>query len=146
MPDEHDPEFLGSQFALELKGVELARFQGVTGLSWETEVVEFKDTTVTGKVTIRKRPGQTKYGDVTLKRGLSANQALLDWYKSVLDGKVERKDGSVVVYDMAGAEVDRWNFERAWPSKWSASDLDAGSDSVMIEEITIAIEHLERKK
>jgi phage tail-like protein len=146
MADEHDPEFLGSQFALELKGVELARFQAVSGLSWETEVVEFKDTTITGKVTIRKRPGQTKYGDVTLKRGLSANAALLDWYKSVLDGKVERKDGSVVVYDMAGAEVDRWNFERGWPSKWSASDLDASSDSVMIEEITIAIEHLERKK
>ncbi|MEO5724704.1 MAG: phage tail protein, partial [Ilumatobacteraceae bacterium] len=138
--------FLGSQFSLELKGVELARFQAVSGLSWETEMVEFKDVTVTGKVTTRKRPGQTKYGDITLKRGLSADTALLDWYKGVLDGKVERKDGSIVVYDMTGTELDRWNFERAWPSKWSASDLDAGSDTVMIEELTIAIEHLERKK
>jgi phage tail-like protein len=47
---------------------------------------------------------------------------------------------------MAGTELDRWNFERGWPSKWSASDLNAGSDDVMIEELTVAIEHLERKK
>lgn len=146
MADAHDMEFLGSQFALELKGVELARFQACSGLGWETEVVEFKDTTVTGKVIIRKRPGQTKYGDITLKRGMSADGKLLDWYKTVLDGAVERKDGSIVVYDSAGTEVDRWNFERGWPSKWSGSDLDASSDSVMIEEVTIAIEHLERKK
>ena len=144
--DAHDQEFLGSQFALELKGVELARFQGVSGLSWETEVVEFKDTTITGKVITRKRPGQTKYGDITLKRGMSADGALLDWYKKVIDGAVERKDGSIVVYNMAGEEIDRWNFERGWPNKWTASDLDAGSDSVMVEEVTIAIEHLERKK
>ncbi len=146
MSDAHDSEFLGSQFSLELKGVELARFQACSGLSWETEVVEFKDTTVTGKVITRKRPGQTKYGDITLKRGMSKDGKLLDWYKKVIDGTVERKDGSIVVYDAAGKEVDRWNFERGWPSKWSASDLDASSDSVMVEEVTIAIEHLERKK
>ena len=63
-----------------------------------------------------------------------------------MDGKVERKEGSIVVYDLAGDEIDRWNFEAAWPSKWSASDLEAGSDSVMIEEVTMAVERMERKK
>lgn len=146
MAENHDVEFLGSQFALEVEGVEMARFTEIAGLSWETEVVEYKDTLKNGKVIIRKRPGQTKYGDVVLKRGLSADRALGSWYQTVLDGKVERKNGSVVVYDMAGTELDRWNFERGWPSKWSASDLNAGSDDVMIEELTIAIEYLERKK
>jgi phage tail-like protein len=146
MADTHDIEFLGSQFALEVEGVEMARFTEIAGLSWETEVVEYKDTLKTGKVVIRKRPGQTKYGDIGLKRGLSADRSLGKWYQTVLDGKVERKNGSIVVYDMAGAELDRWNFERGWPSKWSASDLSASSDDVMIEELTIAIEYLERKK
>jgi phage tail-like protein len=146
MAETQDIEFLGSQFALEIEGVEMARFTEVSGLSWETEVVEYKDTLKTGKVVIRKRPGQTKYGDVVLKRGLSGDRALGKWYQSVLDGKVERKNGSVVIYDMAGTELDRWNFERGWPSKWSASDLNAGTDDVMIEELTVAIEYLERKK
>jgi phage tail-like protein len=149
VPEElkvHDASFLGSQFTLEIDGVELARFQGVGGLSWETEVVEEKIATKDGKVRFLKRPGQTKYPDVTFKRGLSADGALLKWYKSVLDGKVERKSGSIVVYDLAGEEIDRWNFENAWPSKWSASDLDSGSDAVVIEEVTLAVEHMERKK
>jgi len=148
MPEDakHDQEFVGSQFTLEIGGVELGRFQAVSGLNWETEVIEFKDTTKEGKVIIRKRPGQTKYPDVTFKRGMSADGALLKWYQTVMDGKVERKEGSIVVYDLAGDEIDRWNFEAAWPSKWSASDLEAGSDSVMIEEVTIAVERMERKK
>ena len=146
MADNHDQEFLGSQFALEIEGVEMARFTEVSGLAWETEIVEYKDTLKSGKVVTRKRPGQTSFGDIVLKRGLSGDRALTDWQQTVMDGKVERKNGSVVVYDMAGAEQDRWNFERGWPSKWSASDLNAGSDEVMIEELTIAIEHLERKK
>ena len=49
------------------------------------------------------------------------------------------------VFDHAGTEVDRWNFEAGWPSKWSASDLDASTDDVMIEELTIVHEWLERK-
>jgi len=149
MPDDykaHDKDFLGSQFTLEIEGVELARFQNVGGLSWETEVVEQKQSTKDGKVVIIKRPGQTKYPDVTFKRGLSADDKLLKWYKTVLDGKVERKNGSVVVYDNAGDEVDRWNFENAWPSKWSASDLDSSSDAIVIEEVTLAVERMERKK
>jgi phage tail-like protein len=148
MPDDakHDQEFVGSQFTLEIGGVELGRFQAVSGLNWETEVIEYKDTTKEGKVVIRKRPGQTKYPDVTFKRGMSADGALLKWYQTVMDGKVERKEGSIVVYDLAGDEIDRWNFEAAWPSKWSASDLEAGSDSVMIEEVTMAVERMERKK
>ncbi len=147
MPEDakHDQEFVGSQFTLEIGGVELARFQAVSGLNWETEVIEFKDTTKEGKVIIRKRPGQTKFPDVTFKRGMSADGNLLKWYKTVMDGKVERKEGSIVVYDLSGTEIDRWNFEGAWPSKWSASDLEAGSDSVMIEEVTMAVEHIERK-
>jgi hypothetical protein len=35
---------------------------------------------------------------------------------------------------------------KAWPSKWSVSDLDAGSDDVMTEEIELQIEFLERAK
>ena len=146
MPDElkvHDASFIGSQFSLQIDGVEMARFQGVGGLSWETEVIEEKVSTKEGKVRFIKRPGQTKYPDVTFKRGLSADGALLKWYKSVLDGKVERKSGSIVVYDLAGTEVDRCNFENAWPSKWSASDLDSGSVTRFTEGISNIYEEVQ---
>ena len=141
---DHDSEFLGSQFGLEIDGVELARFTAVSGLGYESEVVTFQDTLADGKVVTRKRPGRISFPDIVLKRGLSADNALVDWYQTVIDGAVERKSGSVVIYDQSSTELGRWNFENAWISKWSASDLDAGSDDIMIEEITISHEYMER--
>ena len=143
MADEHDIEHLGSQFALELDGVELARFTGCSGLVITTEVVEYQDVS-SGSPIIRKRPGRTKYEDIVLKRGLSPSKTLTDWHQKVIDGAVERANGSIVIYDAADAEVDRWNFERGWPSKWSASDMSADADDVMIEELTISHELLSR--
>jgi len=141
---DHDLEYLGSQFGLEIDGVELARFTGISGLGYESEVVTFQDTLADGKIITRKRPGRISFPDIVLKRGLSADNALVDWYQTVVDGSVERKSGSIVIYDQTSTEIGRWNFENAWISKWSASDLDAGSDDVMIEEITIAHEYMER--
>ena len=45
---------------------------------------------------------------------------------------------------LAHTEVDRWNILRAWPSKWSVSDLDASTDDVLTEEIELQIEFIER--
>ncbi len=141
---DHDLEYLGSQFGLEIDGVELARFTGISGLGYESEVVTFQDTLADGKIVTRKRPGRISFPDIVLKRGLSADNALVDWYQTVVNGAVERKSGSIVIYDQTSTEIGRWNFENAWISKWSASDLDAGTDDIMIEEITIAHEYMER--
>jgi|TARA_B110000444_G_C18691028_1_gene524288 phage tail-like protein len=142
MADLHDIEFLGSQFALELESIEMARFSGCSGLGYTTEIVEYQDSLMDGKLVTRKRPGRTKFDDIVLKRGLSPDASLIEWHQKVTEGMVERSNGSIVIYDMAGMEVGRWNFERGWPSGWSASDLDAGTDDVMIEELTIAHEGL----
>lgn len=144
MADEHDFEYMGSLFALEIEGVEVGRFTSVTGLGYTAEVVTFQDTLASGKVITRKRPGRISYNDITLSRGLSADNALVDWYQTVLDGAVERKNGSIVMFDPAGNENGRWNFEQAWISAWSATDLSAASDDIVIEEVTITHEFLER--
>lgn len=143
-PNQEYFEYMGSLFALEIEGVEIARFTGVSGLGYTAEVVEFPDTLEDGSIVVRKRPGRVSFNDITLKRGLSADNALVEWYQSVLEGAVERQNGSIVLYGTSGDEVGRWNFERAWISSWSASDMDAGSDEVVVEEITIVHENLYR--
>jgi phage tail-like protein len=142
----HDAEHLGSQFALELDGVEVARFTGCSGLGATIQVVEHQTVSPDGRIHVLKRPGRVSYDDITLKRGLSDDKALTDWFQTILDGKVSdsRKNGSIVIYDYTGTETDRWNFEHAWPSKWMASDLDAGTDDIVIEEMTISHELLKR--
>ena len=140
-----DAEYVGSWFSVELDNGVSGFFTDVGGLAIEVGVVEktdaLKDTAT------RKRPGTTTYGDLSLKRTLSPDKTFWNWAKSIRDGKDDyRTKGAVVLYDITGAEIGRWTFENAWPSKWSASDLDVGTDDLMTEEVTLAIEFLKREK
>lgn len=139
-----DAEYIGSWFTLELDNGITGFFSEVSGLGIEIEVVEITDSS---KDTVtRKRPGTTKYQEISLKRTLSPDKAFWNWAKSIRDGSKDfRTKGAVVLHDIAGAEIGRWTFENAWPSKWSASDLDVGTDDLMQEDITLQVELLKRE-
>ena len=140
----HDQDFQGSFFALEIDSLTLAWFTGCSGLSVEFDVTTYKETN--GKKVIeRKRPGKPKYSEVVLKRGFTPDDKLYKWFKDVLDASTPTpyKDGSIVIYDRTQAEVARFNLLNMWPSKLSVSDLTAGSDEVMVEEVTIQHEFID---
>jgi phage tail-like protein len=139
-----DAEYIGSWFSLELDNGITGYFSEVSGLAIEVEVVEITDASM--DTVTRKRPGTTKYQEINLKRTLSPDKAFWDWAKSIRDGSPEfRTKGAVVLHDIAGGEIGRWTFENAWPSKWSASDLDVGTDDLMQEEVTLQVELLKRE-
>jgi phage tail-like protein len=140
-----DVEYIGSWFSIELdNGIE-GFFSEIGGLAIEVEVVEKTDS-VKDTIT-RKRPGTTKYQEISLKRTLSPDKKFWEWAKSIRDGKKEfRTKGAIVLYDITGTEIGRWTIENCWPSKWSASDLDVGSDDLMQEDITLQVEMLKREK
>lgn len=143
MPREHDADFQGSFFGLEIDGLTLAWFTGCSGLSLEFDVATFKESN--GKTVIeRKRPGKPKYSEIVLKRGFTKDKALHDWFDEVVKSadKTAYKTGSVVIYDRTQTEVARFNLEQCWPSKLSVSDLNSGSDDVMVEELTMQHELL----
>ncbi len=139
-----DAEYIGSWFTVELdNGIE-GFFTDAGGLAIEVEVVEKTDSSM--DTLTRKRPGTTKYSEITLKRTLSPDKKFWEWAKSIRDGTPDyRTKGALVMFDIAGTEVGRWTFENCWPSKWSASDLDVGSDDLMQEDITLQIELLKRE-
>jgi phage tail-like protein len=140
---ENDVELVGSWFSIELDNGITGFFSEASGLNIEVEVIEFTDAFQ--DTTTRKRPGTTKYSEITLKRTLGPDKSFWDWAKKIRDGDLAyRTNGAVVLFDMAGTEVGRWSFTNAWPSKWSADDLDVGTEDLMQEEVTLAIEFLER--
>ena len=143
-----DPLFLvGSWFSLETDKVKVEGISEATGLSFEIDVVEYTQTLPGGKLLSKKRPGIAKYSEITIKRRLSANKDLWNWAKEIRDGKKNfRTAGSIVLYDLSDKEMGRWTFENAWPSKWSASDLDVGTNDPMMEEVTLVLETLTRVK
>lgn len=139
-----DGEYVGSWFGIELSNGIQGFFSEVTGLGMDIEVIEITDASA--DTVTRKRPGTAKYSEIGLKRTLGPDTSFWDWAKKIRDGNKDyRTDGSVVLYDMAGTEIGRWNFTNAWPSKWSASDLDVGTDDLMQEDVTLQIELLTRE-
>lgn len=140
-----DP-LVGFFFSVDVPGITNAFFTEVDGLGSETEVIEHKIMGPNGKEVIRKVPGRLKWGDISLKRGVTANMDIYNWRKTVVDGAVDsaRKDGSVVMYDQKGTEVARWNFVAAWPSKISGPGVKADDNAVSIEELTLVHEGITR--
>jgi phage tail-like protein len=144
--DDSTTAIISSAFAVEFGTVASGLFTEVSGLALDIEEVESSRITADGKTVVLFSPGTVKYGTITLKREFNGDKEFWTWHHDMCQGKNTRSDGSIVLYDVAGAEVDRWNILRAWPSKWSVSDLDASSDDVMTEEIELQIEFLERAK
>ena len=124
-------------------------FTEVSGLGSESEVVEHKIMSKGAKEPIiRKMPGRNKWGDITLKRGISSSLDFYDWRKQVEQGKIDsaRLDGTIIMYDNTFKAVAEWSFSKGWPSKISGPSLSADGNAVGIEELTIVHEGIERKK
>ena len=138
----------GYHYSIEIDGVSIAQFQEVSGLTSELDVIELKENTRDGKYLIHKVPGPRKAPSLTLKRAKSASKDLWDWHQKIYQGKVSdaRKNGSVVLYNYDHSEVGRYNFMNAWPSKISMGTLKAGSNDILMEEVTIVCEEIERVK
>ena len=142
-----DNLLVGSWFSIELDKATITGITEITGLAVEIDVVDYTQVTTGGVTVNKKRPGTAKYSEVGIKRPLSADKSLWQWCKSIRDGKDDyRADGAIVLYNIGNKEVGRWTFVNAWPSKWSASDLDVGSDDLIQEEVVLQIEHLTRNK
>jgi phage tail-like protein len=133
-------------FMVEVSGVISGYFTEASGLGSENEVVEHKIVGKGDKEAVRKIPGRLKWGDITLKRGITANMDMWKWRKMVEQGKVgePRKDGSIVMFDQAGTEVARWNFKAGWPSKLNGPSVKSDGNEVGVEELTIVHEFIER--
>lgn len=134
-------------FQLSLGGAETAGFfTEFDGLGNESEVIEHKSTDSNGKVIIQKTPGNLKWNNLTLKRGVDSGKVLWEWRKQVVDGNVAtaRKDGTISLMDDTGAAVLTYKFLRGWPCKYTSPGLSAGANEIMVEEIEIAHEGFER--
>ena len=91
-----------------------------------------------------KLPGQTKYSNLVLKRGVTDDRQLWQWHQDTADGRLERKHGSIVLRDRAGKEKARWNFFDAWITKWTGPDFKAEASDLAIETLELAHERVER--
>jgi phage tail-like protein len=130
-------------FLVELDNIAQANFAECSGLDATTEVIENREGG--DNTTVKKVPGKTTYTDITLKWGLTDSDELWKWRLGVITGTVQRKNGSIVVFDLDNKrEVVRWNFVNAWPTKWEGPSFNAKGSDLAIETLVIAHEGIVR--
>ena len=143
---ESDP-LTGFTFRLEIEGKLSGYFTEVTGLGSEHEVIEHKVVSDKGHEEVHKIPGRLKWGDITLKRGITDKMDVWEWRQKVVDGKLKdaRTHCSIIMMDRNYEDVARWDFNNAWPSKVTGPSLKADSNELGVEELVLAHEGIFRK-
>ncbi|WP_248798704.1 phage tail protein [Pseudomonas sp. MWU13-2105] len=123
-----------------------AAFQEVSGLSQETAIEE---VTSGGENRFSYRlPGQTRYTNLILKRGIvPADSPLIEWCQETLGGglakPIQTKNITVNLFDAQGMTCLSWSFARAYPVKWSMSELKSQENSILIETIELAYQYFD---
>jgi phage tail-like protein len=136
---------VGHSFGLEFDGITIKSITEVTGLKMEQDVIELKENGPDGKYVIKKLPGRWKAAEITLTRGLTADQSFEKWIKDSQFGKMPaaRKGGAIIVYDYEGSAIKRYQLTNAWPKSLEIGSLKAGDTSVLTEKLVLTAERLE---
>jgi phage tail-like protein len=132
------------RFRLEIEGIQQANFSEATIGETTTDAIDYREGTDPSHV--RKLDGLTKFGNVTLKWGITESTELQDWHQAVVNGQIQknRKQVALIVLDETGADKARFVISEAWPMKYHPSALNGKGNEVMIELIELVNEGIER--
>jgi phage tail-like protein len=135
------------RFRVEIDNLARAGFAEVSLGAIETEAVDYREGN--DPTHVRKLSGLTRYGNVTLKSGLTTGADALElfrWHRDVVSGQLtqSRRRVVIVIQDEAGQDQARFVVSEAWPLKYEASPLRARSNEVIIETLELANEGIER--
>ena len=126
------------------KDATLARvgFTKVSGLSKEMSVVEYLEACFEHK---HKLAGREEIGEITLEKGMFATSEMYDMFKSVTDPSNDsfRHTVSIIIKNRAGEPKRKFLLGNSWVNKYELGDLDATSDDVIVETMTLQAESLD---
>lgn len=124
-------------FSLEINGQEVAQFKECSGLKSTTDVFELIEGGMNQAT--HKLPGQSRWGNLTLRYGVTNTTYMLEWRNRILqDSFSDRRNGSIVLRTTQMEEVRRYNFVQAWPVAWDGPTFDAAAADLAIESLELA--------
>lgn len=139
----NDP-YRNFRFRVEIDGIATAGFSEVQIGATTTDVVEYREGT--DPLNVRKLSGLTRYGNVTLKRGVTGSLELHEWHRHIVAGQLadNRRRVVIVVQDESGADQARFVVDEAWPVRYEVGALDAKGNEVLIELLELVNEGIQR--
>ena len=129
-------------------------FMSVSGLNITTEVIPYREGGM--NTTTQKMPGQSDFAPITLSRGVIVGDAkMLDWMKQLFTVQQGTGFGGAAIdfrANMLIKVLDHpatvgpvpvkaiFKVYNAWPTAIAFSDLDAGANAILVQQMTLAHE------
>ena len=131
----------GLAFKISIDGVTVGRFSECSGLALEIEVLEHQEGGLNDFV--HKFPSRIKYPNLVLKRGVTDEEALLDWLLQIKE-EASRPTVTVELMGPGGRSVRSWSFAAGLPVKWDGPQLNAGANDLATESLEVTHQGLMR--
>ena len=141
--DSYDGQRITSAtFLFEVDGVEIGRFMEVRGLEVTVETEELHEG---GQNSFTHRlPGRMTWPNIVLKRGVTQNDTLLEWLNkssgeqfAANGNKLQRSTAAVTLIGPSGTRLRSWEFDGAFPVKWTGPSFAVASSDMAVEELEI---------
>lgn len=134
-------------------------FMSVSGLNITTEVIPYREGGM--NTTTQKMPGQSDFAPITLSKGVMiGDQSMMNWMLqlfSVQQGSGTNTSGTDFRANLVIKVLDHpvtkgntpakaaFKVYNAWPTAVAFSDLDAGANAVLVQQMTLAHEGFQYK-
>jgi phage tail-like protein len=129
-------------FLFEVDGVEIGQFSEVSGLEVSVETEDIQEGGQNSFV--HKLPGRMTWPNITLKRGVTRSDNLIEWLNdssgeqfAANGNKVVRKTAAITLLGPAGARLRSWDFDGAFPVKWTGPSFSAATADAAVESLEI---------
>ncbi|MDX2228491.1 MAG: phage tail protein [Leptolyngbyaceae cyanobacterium bins.349] len=133
-----------NRFYVEIESTVTAAFSECSGLDVQIEKEVYHEGGVNHQQRIFLK--QAKFGDITLKRGITDDEGFWKWIQqSLTAGESRRRNINILVFNQAGEIMQVWSLIGAVPIGWKTPSLKADSNSVALEELVLAYEGLKVK-
>lgn len=113
-----------------------AVFTELSGLEVEIEVQNWEEGGTNDHV--HRLPGRAKVSDITLRNGVTTSNDLWRWMSEVLQGTFNRKNITIALVDNKGKTIQKWEFVKAIPVKWTGPQLKSDQSAIAIQSLVLA--------
>lgn len=130
-----------NRFYVEMESQLAAAFSECSGLDVQIE----KDVYQEGGVNEQQRIflKHAKFGDLTLKRGITDDPAFWNWIsQSLTADDLRRRNINILVFNQAGETIQAWRLVGVVPVGWKTPSLKADSSAIALEELVLSYEGL----
>ena len=129
-----------NRFYVEIGASIVASFSECSGISIEVEKEVYHEGGVNEQQRISL--GQTRFSDITLKRGMTDDNTFSEWLGELFEGQTKRRNVTIMTFNQAGDIMKSWSLIGAIPVGWQLPSLEADGNIVAVEELTLAFEGL----